>query len=59
MAFARVNIRDAGGQQLARRYRIRAVPTFLMLSPDGKVLYRKTGGTPERDAIERELSALQ
>ena len=54
--FTRVNIKDDAGQKLAARYQIRAVPAFLLIAPDGKVLYKKIGGTPERDEIAAQLA---
>ncbi len=55
-AFTRVNIKDEGGQKLAARYNIRAVPAFLLIAPDGKVLYKKIGGTPERAEVAAHLA---
>jgi thioredoxin-related protein len=58
VAFTRVDIRGEHGNELAAKYRVRAVPTFLLVSPDGEVLYRKVGGRPDRQAIEEKLAAL-
>lgn len=55
--FARVNIREEAGRKIARQYRVRAVPTFLVISPSGKVLYRQVGGRPNRAEIEKKLAA--
>jgi hypothetical protein len=55
--FTRVNINDERGSALASKYGIRAVPTFLVVSPSGDVLYRKVGGRPDREAIEAKLAS--
>ncbi|MEM6993191.1 MAG: thioredoxin family protein [Myxococcota bacterium] len=56
LAFTHVNIGDEEGRRLATKYGVRAVPAFLVVSPEGEVLYRKIGGLPEREAIEAELA---
>ncbi len=55
MDFTHVNIRDEDGRKLAQRYQVRAVPTFLVIAPDGSLLYRQTGGRPSRAQIEAKL----
>lgn len=55
MAFTRVNVKDEDGSKLAQKYSVRGVPAFLVLSPKGDVLYRKVGGTPDRELIEQAL----
>ena len=51
MAFTRVDITDAAGREIAARYGVPSVPTFLVVAPDGEVLYRKVGGTPDAAAV--------
>ncbi len=55
LSFARVNIGAAGGEKIAHQFRVRAVPTFLLISAEGELLYRQAGGLPDGDAIVRHL----
>lgn len=59
LRFTHVNLGDEEGMALAADYNIRVVPTFLVLSPDGEVLYRKSGGFPDQAQIEAELARFQ
>ncbi len=58
VAFTRVDITDDAGTALASKYQVRAVPTYLLISPEGTVIYRKVGGSPDRRAIEEKLASL-
>lgn len=58
MAFTRVDITDDAGQAIAAKYGVRSVPTFIVVAPDGKVLYRKVGGTPDGDAVAKAVDSL-
>lgn len=57
--FARVDATSPSGQLVADRYDVRGLPTYLLVSPDGRVLYRQVGGRPDGAAIERALSAAR
>lgn len=57
LAFTHVNIADDDGRRLATKYGIRSVPAFLVVDADGKVLYRKIGGLPDREAVETSLAS--
>jgi hypothetical protein len=50
----RVSVMDDVGGQLAMRYGVRSVPTFVLLDPDGEVLLRQVG-RPQRAEIESAL----
>ena len=41
------------GRAVAERYRVGLLPTFIVLDSKGRVVYRKEGGRPDRDAIAR------
>ncbi len=51
LAFTRVDIMDDEGSKVATKYGVRSVPTFLLVSAQGEVLYKKVGGMPERELI--------
>jgi hypothetical protein len=55
--FARVNIREDEGRSIARKYRVNMVPTFLVIAPDGELLYRQVGGRPDRAEVEAALAS--
>ena len=59
VAFTRVNITDDVGRNIARKYGVRAVPAFVLLSPSGDVLYKKVGGFPDAAQIKAELEAVR
>ena len=59
LAVTRVNIGDEDGHRLAAKYQVRGVPAFLLLSPDGEVVYRKVGGPPDVERVEAELATLR
>jgi thiol-disulfide isomerase/thioredoxin len=49
------------GERVTKAYRVKAVPVFYVIGPDGKVLYRKTGFDPNDEeklvkVIEKALS---
>ena len=49
--FLLIDIGSEIGGQLARRYGVRLVPTFIVFDDDGDIAYRKSGGFPDKDAI--------
>ena len=53
----RVSVMDDVGGQLAMRYGVRSVPTFVLLDTDGEVLLRQVG-RPQRTEIENALGLL-
>jgi hypothetical protein len=59
LRVAHVDINDDAGRRLTARYRIRAVPAFLLLDPRGEVLYQQLGGRPDVGEIERLLAAVE
>jgi len=49
------------GEQVAKAYRVKAVPVFYVIGPDGRIIYRKTGFDPDDEeklvtVIEKALS---
>jgi hypothetical protein len=54
--FARIDSTTDDGARIASRYGVTALPTYLLLDPEGRVLYRQTGGRPNADEIERRLA---
>ncbi len=57
-AVLRVSVADSIGRQLAARYSVRAVPTFVLLDGDGSVALTHAGA-PDRDEITTALDRLQ
>ncbi len=53
----RLNVLDDVGGELALRYGVRSVPTFVLLNSTGEVVLRQTG-MPDRDAIETAVEEL-
>lgn len=51
MVFARVNVMDEAHKSLAANMKIRAVPSYILVEPSGKVLYRQDGGKPDKEQI--------
>jgi hypothetical protein len=54
--FARIDIGAESGGGLANKYGIQGVPAFLVLDPDGRVIYRKIGGKPDTAHIKTLLA---
>ncbi|MCP3982122.1 MAG: hypothetical protein GY716_22680 [bacterium] len=48
--MVRLNLLSEVGRQAARRFRVQAVPTLLVLDADGEVAYRHTG-MPSRSEV--------
>ncbi len=51
----RLNVMDEVGGQLAARYSVRAVPTFVLLDGGGRVVLTQVG-TPNRAAIMEAIA---
>ena len=47
----RLNVFDEVGQEMARRYDVRGVPTFLIFDEQGNLIDRDAG-MPDRDKIK-------
>jgi thioredoxin-related protein len=47
----RLGVFDEVGQEIARRYDVRGVPTFLIFDGQGKLIGREVG-MPDRDKIK-------
>ena len=48
----RLNLLSAVGREVASRYGVSAVPTILILEPDGTVAYRHTGTPDRREVVD-------
>ena len=46
-----VDVGSKAGHRIARLYGARATPTFIVLSPSRSVIYQKSGGFPDKEAI--------
>jgi thioredoxin-related protein len=53
----RLSVLDDVGGQLAMRYGVRGVPTFVLLDGAGDVVLSQ-GGMPDRDAIQMTVARL-
>ncbi|MDY7075551.1 MAG: thioredoxin family protein [Chloroflexota bacterium] len=53
----RMNVMDDVGGELAMRYNVRGVPTFVLLNGAGEVVLRQTG-TPDQEGIKTALAGL-
>lgn len=53
----RLNVVDGVGGQLAARYNVRGVPTFLVLDGEGEVVLRQVG-RPQRKEIMATIASL-
>ena len=54
-AVLRVDVHDAVGGDLVRRFRVTGVPTYLVLDASGEVVHRKAFGFPDRDAVRKAV----
>ena len=54
----RLNVSDNVGRQLAARYGVRALPTFVLLNTEGEVAL-KLAGQPDRDSILAVVADLR
>lgn len=59
MNFARVDSASEEGGRIAARFNVTALPTYILVDPDGRVLYRQTGGRPDGDEIARRVALAQ
>ena len=53
---AHLDIGDASSADVARTYGISALPAFVLLDGEGRVLYRQVGGRPDVSKIESALA---
>jgi cytochrome c-type biogenesis protein len=53
----RLNVMDGVGGQLAARYGVRGVPTFVLLDGDGQLVLTQVG-MPKREGILTAVEAL-
>jgi len=57
--FIKVNVGEDEGGQVAAKFGVSGVPTFIMLDGQGRVIYRKTGGKPDQAEIEKRVAELK
>lgn len=53
--FIKVNVHEDEGAEVALKYGVHGVPAFIMLDADGRVIYRKVGGTPDANEIRARI----
>ena len=53
----RLSVMDGTGRELAMRYGVRGVPTFVLLNGAGEVALKQVG-MPDRDGIKDTVAAL-
>ncbi len=46
------------GSQLARAYRVEGLPTTVVIGPDGKIRFRKTGISANQQTAQKELQTM-
>ncbi len=54
-AVLRVDVHDAVGGDLVRRFRVTGTPTYLVVNASGEVVHRKTFGFPDRAAVRKAV----
>lgn len=54
----KVNIDEGDGPYISVRYRIKKVPSYLYLSPKGKVLLKDEGAKHEMEFVENGVNAI-
>jgi len=46
------------GSELARAYRVEGLPTTIVIGPDGKIKFRKTGTSANQQTAQKELKTM-
>lgn len=46
------------GSELARAYRVEGLPTTIVIGPDGKIRFRKTGTSANQQTAQKELKTM-
>lgn len=59
MQVLRVDIESPSARVIAQRYGLRATPTYVLLDGNGREVWRKVGGSPDRAAILDQLSRME
>jgi thioredoxin-like negative regulator of GroEL len=59
MKVARIDVGEDEGRAIAAKYGIGTVPAFVLVAPNGEVLYQKVGGKPDVDAVAAKVDALR
>lgn len=59
MKVLRVDIESPSARVIAARYGLRATPTYVLLDGNGREVWRKVGGGPDRDTVIAQLSRLE
>ncbi len=54
----KIDMEKGDGPEIAKKYGIRAYPTFLILRPDGSVQHKTVGGGDAKSIIERATQGL-
>lgn len=56
--FIKVNVTEDEGAAVASKFGVQAVPTFIILDGQGRIVYRKTGGSPDVAEIEARTAHI-
>jgi thioredoxin-related protein len=48
----KINVDEGEGKMLAKRYEVKAMPTYLYFSPEGKLLHMSSGHKPPTDFVQ-------
>lgn len=59
MQVLRVDIESPSARVIAQRYGLRATPTYVLLDGNGREVWRKVGGSPDREAVLSHLARLE
>ena len=49
--FQHINIQSEKGHEFSKKYNIIFVPTFLIISMQGDVIYRTSGSVPDKNKV--------
>jgi thiol-disulfide isomerase/thioredoxin len=55
--FERIDIYDADGEKLARKYNVLGTPTFILLDGDGEIYLSRVGGRT-KEQLTKDLNDL-
>lgn len=57
VGFERIDIYDADGEKLARKYNVLGTPTFILLDGDGEIYLSRVGGR-SKEQLTKDLDDL-
>jgi len=59
LEVAHVDVNDDKSAELTAKYGISAIPAFILLDGDGRVLYRQVGGKPDVSKIDALMASAK